>query len=65
MTDVPDPGLGAWEVARRLGIAVTTVRTWDQRYRLGPSSRGPGIIAGIATVISPGSSSCAGALSGA
>lgn len=42
MTDVPDPGLSAGEVARRLGIAVTTVRTWDRRYGLGPSSRAPG-----------------------
>ena len=36
MTDVPDPGLSAGEVARRLGVAVTTVRTWDRRYGLGP-----------------------------
>ena len=42
MTDVPDSGLSAGEVARRLGIAVTTVRTWDRRYGLGPSSRAPG-----------------------
>ncbi|MFL6122923.1 MerR family transcriptional regulator [Actinophytocola sp.] len=27
----------AGEVARRLGIAVTTLRTWHQRYDLGPS----------------------------
>jgi DNA-binding transcriptional MerR regulator len=32
----PD-GLGAGEVARRLGVAVTTLRTWHQRYGLGPS----------------------------
>ncbi len=42
MTEVPDPGLSAGEVARRLGIAVTTVRTWDRRYGLGPSRRDPG-----------------------
>jgi len=42
VTQVPDPGLSAGEVARRLGIAVTTVRTWDRRYGLGPSSRDPG-----------------------
>jgi DNA-binding transcriptional MerR regulator len=42
VTDVPDPGLSAGEVARRLGIAVTTVRTWDRRYGLGPSRRDPG-----------------------
>lgn len=36
------PGLSAGEVARRLGVAVTTVRTWDRRYGLGPSERDPG-----------------------
>lgn len=30
------------EVARRLGIAVTTLRTWHQRYDLGPSHHQPG-----------------------
>jgi DNA-binding transcriptional MerR regulator len=42
VTEGPDPGLSAGEVARRLGIAVTTVRTWDRRYGLGPSRRDPG-----------------------
>lgn len=42
MTQVPDAGLSAGEAARRLGIAVTTVRTWDRRYGLGPSRRDPG-----------------------
>ncbi|MBV9096147.1 MAG: MerR family transcriptional regulator [Streptosporangiaceae bacterium] len=42
MTQAPDTGLSAGEVARRLGIAVTTVRTWDRRYGLGPSRRDPG-----------------------
>lgn len=32
-----DELLSAGEVARRLGIAVTTLRTWHQRYDLGPS----------------------------
>lgn len=32
-----DDGLTAGTVARRLGIAVTTLRTWHQRYGLGPS----------------------------
>ena len=32
-----DDGLTAGAVARRLGIAVTTLRTWHQRYGLGPS----------------------------
>ncbi|MEU2185077.1 MerR family transcriptional regulator, partial [Streptomyces thermolilacinus] len=27
------------EVARRLGVAPTTVRSWDQRYGLGPAAR--------------------------
>lgn len=30
-------GHSAGEVARRLGVAVTTLRTWHQRYGLGPS----------------------------
>ncbi|MCO8276410.1 MerR family transcriptional regulator [Actinoplanes sp. TRM 88003] len=30
-------GLTAGAVARRLGVAVTTLRTWHQRYGLGPS----------------------------
>lgn len=42
MTDVPDSGLSAGEVARRLGIAVTTVRTWDRRYGVGPANRNAG-----------------------
>jgi MerR family transcriptional regulator, light-induced transcriptional regulator len=42
VTDVPDSGLSAGEVARRLGIAATNVRTWDRRYGLGPSGRDPG-----------------------
>lgn len=32
-----DDGLSAGAVAKRLGIAVTTLRTWHQRYGLGPS----------------------------
>ncbi|MET0415607.1 MAG: MerR family transcriptional regulator, partial [Actinoplanes sp.] len=32
-----DEGLTAGAVARRLGVAVTTLRTWHQRYGLGPS----------------------------
>lgn len=35
-------GLSAGEVARHLGVAVTTVRSWDRRYGLGPEQREPG-----------------------
>ncbi|MFF5084636.1 MerR family transcriptional regulator [Actinoplanes sp. NPDC000266] len=35
-------GLTAGAVARRLGVAVTTLRTWHQRYGLGPSAHVPG-----------------------
>ncbi|MER6678180.1 MerR family transcriptional regulator [Streptomyces sp. NPDC000983] len=31
-------GLTTGEVARRLGVAPTTVRSWDRRYRLGPDA---------------------------
>ena len=34
-------GLTAGDVARRLGIAVTTLRTWHQRYGLGPGGHAP------------------------
>lgn len=37
-----DEGLSAGAVARRLGIAVTTLRTWHQRYGLGPNAHDPG-----------------------
>jgi transposase len=39
---VVDDGLSAGAVARRLGVAVTTLRTWHQRYGLGPSHHVPG-----------------------
>ncbi len=39
---VADDGLTAGAVARRLGVAVTTLRTWHQRYGLGPSEHVPG-----------------------
>jgi DNA-binding transcriptional MerR regulator len=38
MTD----GRSVGEVARQLGIAVTTLRTWHQRYGLGPTGHAPG-----------------------
>jgi hypothetical protein len=34
--------LTAGAAARRLGVAVTTLRTWHQRYGLGPSQHAPG-----------------------
>ena len=42
MSPVPDAGLSAGEAARRIGVAATTIRTWDRRYGLGPSQREPG-----------------------
>jgi hypothetical protein len=39
---VADDALTAGAVARRLGVAVTTLRTWHQRYGLGPSAHVPG-----------------------
>lgn len=38
-TGVPDGSLSAGEAARRLGVAVTTLRSWDRRYGLGPKER--------------------------
>ncbi|MFC4055702.1 MerR family transcriptional regulator [Actinomadura syzygii] len=37
-----EPGLGVGAVARRLGVAAATLRTWDRRYGIGPSGRSPG-----------------------
>ncbi|SDD28712.1 B12 binding domain-containing protein [Geodermatophilus telluris] len=37
-----DPRLSVAVVARRLGVAPTTLRSWDRRYGLGPSDRRPG-----------------------
>ena len=37
-----EPGLGVGAVARRLGLAAATLRTWDRRYGMGPSGRSPG-----------------------
>lgn len=34
----PAPALTVAAVARRLGVAPATLRTWDRRYRLGPSA---------------------------
>ncbi len=37
-----ETGLSAGDAARRLGVAVTTLRTWHQRYGLGPLGYAPG-----------------------
>ncbi|MGA8116713.1 MAG: MerR family transcriptional regulator, partial [Actinocatenispora sp.] len=37
-----DGGLSPGDVARRLGVAVTTLRSWDRRYGLGPAGRTSG-----------------------
>lgn len=36
------PGLAVAAVARRLGVAPATLRTWDRRYGLGPSEHSAG-----------------------
>jgi DNA-binding transcriptional MerR regulator len=38
----PAPGLPVSAVARRLGVAPATLRTWDRRYGLGPTVHEPG-----------------------
>lgn len=38
----PEAGLGVGAVAQRLGVAPSTLRTWDRRYGIGPSGRSPG-----------------------
>ncbi|MER5963381.1 MerR family transcriptional regulator [Streptomyces sp. NPDC002057] len=36
------PGLTSGAVARRLGVAPTTLRSWDRRYGIGPAAREDG-----------------------
>jgi transposase-like protein len=40
--EVPEPVLGVAAVARRLGVATGTLRTWDRRYGIGPSAHASG-----------------------
>lgn len=40
--DRQEPALTVAAVARRLGVAPATLRTWDRRYGLGPSAHTPG-----------------------
>ncbi|NGN70117.1 MerR family transcriptional regulator, partial [Streptomyces sp. A7024] len=41
--DDPAPGsVSTGEVARRLGVAPTTLRSWEQRYGIGPADRAAG-----------------------
>ncbi|MFI1523727.1 MerR family transcriptional regulator [Kitasatospora cineracea] len=43
-TDQADAPVGVptGTVARRLGVSPTTIRSWERRYGIGPSHRGPG-----------------------
>jgi len=40
--EAPGPALTVAAVARRLGVAPATLRTWDRRYGLGPSEHAAG-----------------------
>ncbi|MER5766303.1 MerR family transcriptional regulator [Streptomyces sp. NPDC001985] len=40
--DIPKAGLTTGAVARRFGVAPTTLRSWDRRYGIGPASREDG-----------------------
>ncbi|QNP68644.1 MerR family transcriptional regulator [Streptomyces roseirectus] len=37
-----DPGVTTGTLARRLGVAPTTLRSWDRRYGIGPAARAAG-----------------------
>ncbi|BAJ27749.1 MULTISPECIES: MerR family transcriptional regulator [Kitasatospora] len=38
----PEAGASTGEVARRLGVSPTTVRSWERRYGIGPAERAAG-----------------------
>ena len=42
MSSAPQESLTVAAVARRLGVAPATLRTWDRRYGLGPSEHSSG-----------------------
>ena len=42
MSNWSEPPLTVAAVARRLGVAPATLRTWDRRYGLGPSDHNSG-----------------------
>lgn len=42
LSHLPEPALTVSAVARRLGVAPATLRTWDRRYGLGPSEHKAG-----------------------
>lgn len=42
MSEQPEAALTVAAVARRLGVAPATLRTWDRRYGLGPSEHSAG-----------------------
>jgi len=39
---ITEPGLSVAAVARRMGVAPATLRTWDRRYGIGPTDHQPG-----------------------
>src|SRR5512142_3007033 len=42
VAEPPEPRLTVAAVARRLGVAPATLRTWDRRYGLGPTEHEQG-----------------------